>query len=50
MQFSTPMSILVNRYNVKSGNCNRNYNNTNNLKKDSDVIDVEIISDNTTIE
>ncbi len=50
MQFSTLMSILVNRYNVKSGNCNRNYNNTNNLKKDSDVIDVEIISDNTTIE
>ncbi len=49
MQFSTLMSILVNRYNVKSGNCNRNYNNTNNLKKDSDVIDVEIISDNTTI-
>ncbi len=30
MQFSTPMSILVNRYNVKSGNCNRNYNNINN--------------------
>ncbi len=49
LQFSVFTSMLVNRYNVKSGNCNTNYNNQNNIKKDSDVIDVEIISDNTTI-
>ena len=49
LQFSVFTSMLVNRYNVKSGNCNESYSNQNNIKKDSDVIDVEIVSDNTTI-
>ncbi|PHQ56591.1 MAG: FxsA protein [Sulfurimonas sp.] len=49
MQFSVLTSMFVNRYNVKSGNCNEPVTPQNNLKKDSDVIDVEIISDNTTI-
>jgi len=49
MQFSVFTSMLVNRYNVKSGNCNTSYGEQNNLKKDSDVIDVEIINDNATI-
>ena len=48
LQFSLVTSMIVNRYNVKSGNCNTAYTSQNNLKKDSDVIDVEIISDNTT--
>jgi len=49
MQFSALTSIFVNRYNVKSGNCNTSYSNKNNKEKDSDVIDVEIINDYTTI-
>ncbi len=55
MQFSVLTSMLVNRYNVKSYGNNPDYtqdnvqNNINNhIKKDSDVIDVEIISDDTT--
>ena len=38
LQFSAVSSMIVNRYNVKSGNCN-----TNIKTKDSNVIDVEII-------
>ncbi len=49
MQFSILTSMLVNRYNVKSGNCDAAFSTQNNLKKDSDVIDVEIISDTTTV-
>ena len=49
MQFSVFTSMLVNRYNVKSGNCNTSFEEENHIKKDSDVIDVEIISDNTSI-
>ncbi|MEA2072796.1 MAG: FxsA family protein [Campylobacterota bacterium] len=49
LQFSVITSMIVNRYNVKSGKCNSSFSEQNNLKKDSDVIDVEIISDNTTI-
>ena len=49
MQFGVFTSMLVNRYNVKSGNCNAQGYKQNNLKKDSDVIDVEIISNNATI-
>jgi len=51
MQFSVLTSMIVNRYNVKSGNCNTYYNEEQtNIKKDlDDVIDVEIISDNNTI-
>ncbi|OIP56618.1 MAG: FxsA protein [Helicobacteraceae bacterium CG2_30_36_10] len=46
MQFSIFTTMLVNRYHVKSGSCNTSHE-TNNIKKDLDVIDVEIISDNT---
>ncbi|MFK5937499.1 MAG: FxsA family protein [Sulfurimonas sp.] len=51
MQFSVFSSMIVNRYNVKSGNCKPNFeqNDTNIRKKDSDVIDVEIISDNASL-
>jgi len=49
LQFGVFTSMIVNRYNVKSGKCNTNFTNQNNLKKDSNVIDVEIISDNSTI-
>lgn len=45
LQFSVFTTMLVNRYNVKSGRCKDNYEN-NNIKKDINVIDVEIISDN----
>ena len=49
LQFSVFTSMIVNRYNVKSNNCNSSLNEQPNLKKDSDVIDVEIISDNATV-
>jgi len=49
LQFSVFTSMIVNRYNVKSGNCKSSFSEQANLKKDSDVIDVEIISDNATI-
>ncbi len=45
LQFSVLTTMLVNRYNVKS-KCKTNYKNYN-KEKDIDVIDVEIISDNT---
>lgn len=48
MQFSVFTSMLVNRYNVKSGRCKTDLEQ-NNITKDSDVIDVEIINDNTPI-
>ena len=48
MQFSVLTSMFVNRYNVKSQSCKTSYNE-NNIQKDSDVIDVEIISDKHTI-
>ncbi len=48
MQFSALTTMAVNRYHIKSGKCKTNYKQ-NNIKKDSDVIDVEVISDNTTI-
>ncbi|EDZ62165.1 hypothetical protein CBGD1_2746 [Sulfurimonas gotlandica GD1] len=43
--------MLVNRYNVQSGNyhpSNTQENIEKNIQKDSDVIDVEIISDSST--
>jgi len=46
LQFSVFTTMLVNRYNVKSSRCKEDYEN-NNIKKDINVIDVEIISDNT---
>jgi len=47
LQFSVITSMIVNRYNVKSSNCKTRdtYNEKINKQKDSDVIDVEIISD-----
>ncbi len=48
LQFSVFTTMLVNRYNVKSGKCKTNYKK-NSREKDIDVIDVEIISDNTYI-
>jgi len=52
MQFSVITSMFVNRYNVKSGNCKTKTEENfrqNNIQKDSDVIDVEIINDNSFI-
>jgi 2-isopropylmalate synthase/UPF0716 protein FxsA len=49
LQFSALTSMIVNRYRVKSGKCNTSYNEEQiNKQKDSDVIDVEIISDSST--
>jgi 2-isopropylmalate synthase/UPF0716 protein FxsA len=48
MQFSVFTAMLVNRYSVKSGKCTRNFEQ-NNITKDSDVIDVEIIDSNSSI-
>jgi len=54
MQFSVFTSMIVNRYNVKSGNYKPSHNQENinnidkNIQKDSNVIDVEIISDSST--
>ncbi len=50
LQFSVFTSMLVNRYGVESQKSNSSfYEQQNNLKKDSDVIDVEIISDDSTL-
>jgi len=48
MQFSVFTSMLVNRYHVKSSNCETSFEEKS-IKKDSDVIDVEIISNSTSI-
>ena len=48
LQFSVFTTMLVNRYSVKSDSYNTSYNK-NDIKKDSDVIDVEIITEHTTI-
>ncbi len=47
MQFSVFTTMLVNRYHVKSSSCKPSFKEENIIKKDSDVIDVEIISDST---
>ncbi|MEN4052278.1 MULTISPECIES: FxsA family protein [Sulfurimonas] len=50
LQFSAFTSMIVNRYNVKSNRCNTSFEDENiNIKKDSDVIDVEIIEHDTTL-
>ena len=50
LQFSAFTSMIVNRYNVKSGKCNTSFEDENiNIQKDSDVIDVEIIDHNSTL-
>ncbi|MEA2099283.1 MAG: FxsA family protein [Campylobacterota bacterium] len=48
LQFSVFTTMLVNRYSVKSESYKTSYNK-NDIKKDSDVIDVEIITEHTTI-
>jgi 2-isopropylmalate synthase/UPF0716 protein FxsA len=48
MQFSAITTMTVNKFNIKSSSCKTEHKQ-NHIKKDSDVIDVEIISDNTTI-
>ena len=45
LQFSVFTTMLVNRYNMRSTKCSMNHEQ-NSIKKDNDVIDVEIISDN----
>ena len=49
MQFSVITTMIVNRYGVKSNDYNRYEEEQNHIKKDSDVIDVEIINDNSSI-
>ncbi len=49
MQFSVCTSMFISYYNVKSGKYDESFTPQNNLKKDSYVIDVEIINNNTTI-
>ena len=50
LQFSVVTSMIVNRYNVKSNQCNTSvFQNEENLKKDDNVIDVEIIERDTSI-
>lgn len=46
LQFSAVTTMAINRFNIKSGKYKTNHEN-NNIKKDSNVIDVEIINDNT---
>ena len=49
MQFSVITSMFVNRYSVKSFENNSSFHDEKKIKKDSDVIDVEIISSDSTI-
>jgi 2-isopropylmalate synthase/UPF0716 protein FxsA len=49
LQFSVITSMIVNRYAVKSGKCNTSFEGETINKKDSDVIDVEIIEHDTTL-
>lgn len=49
MQFSLFTSMLVTRYNVNKGKCKTDFTQDKNITKDSDVIDVEVISDKSTI-
>jgi len=46
MQFSVSTTMLVNRCHVKSGSCKSDFE-AHTIKKDLDVVGVEIISDNT---
>jgi len=50
LQFSAFTSMIVNRYHVKSGNCNTSFEEENMyVKKDSNVIDVEVIDHDATL-
>lgn len=48
MQFSVFTTMLVNRYHFKSGNC-KTKSEDENIQKEQNVIDVEIISDTNSI-
>ena len=48
MQFSVFTTMLVNRYHFKSGNCKAKFDEEN-IQKEQNVIDVEIISDSNSI-
>ncbi len=48
MQFSVFTTMLVNRYYIKSGNCKTEFKQ-NKMQKDSDVIDVEIVTKHTSL-
>ena len=48
MQFGVFTSMLVNRYHVKSDTCKNTYDK-NHMKKDNNVIDVEVIDNNTAL-
>ena len=48
MQFSVLTSMIVNRYNVKSENYSDEFLQRKSIKKDKDVIDVEIIDNSST--
>jgi len=48
LQFSAITSMIVNRYNVKSNKCKPSFEDENN-QGDLDVIDVEIIEHNSTL-
>jgi len=50
LQFSAFTSMIVNRYHVKSHSCNTSFEEENiYVKKDSDVIDVEVIEHDSTL-
>jgi len=50
LQFSAFTSMIVNHYHVKSRNCNTSFKEENiYVKKDSDVIDVEVIEHDSTL-
>ncbi len=49
MQFSLFTTMLVTRYNMNKGKCKTDFMQDGNITKDSDVIDVEVISDKSTI-
>ncbi len=46
LQFSALTTMAINRFNIKSGKYKTNHEQNNNIKKESDVIDVEVINDN----
>jgi len=49
LQFGVITTMFVNRFGVKSDSCNTSFEEENLYKKDSDVIDVEIIEHNSSI-
>lgn len=47
MQFSVFTTMVVNRFHMKTGNCHKSHNN--NYTKDDNVIDAEIIDNNSAL-